>query len=444
MFVPFLALVVPLAVSAGPSPSGSPGVRRPSTSTNVLVVLVDDASQREYSLYGDTWPNARPVPAPHVERLAREGVTFHGVQSYPTCSPTRAALLTGRYGFRTTIGTIVKPFGDDDLPHAETTVAEVLEDAGIPTLCVGKWHVSSQGQTPGSEPIFLEPNLHGFGDYLAGSLNAGVDSYYGWSRTDNGSITFEREYATTAQVDACLQWIANTEPGWFAYLSFNASHTPFHEPPDELLPGDAPAEWTDRSRYVAALAALDAELGRLLEAIDLETTTMIFLADNGTPPTAAHPLQNPRKVKTTVFREGVEVPCVIAGAGVAPHRRGTQDHGLRSVVDVFAEVLAQLGVPAPAGTGTDALPLLSHPGRAIGFTEKFGPNGNGPYTKLQRALRDQRFKLIRRDSVDELYDLLEDPAEEDDLLMGRLTDVQSAAYQRLVEELVALTGSRAQ
>lgn len=417
---------------------GSPAV----AGGNVLVVIADDISARELAVYSSAWPNDRPPPTPHIDALAARGVTFHGVHANPVCSPTRATMLTGRYSFRTGVGQIVKPTNSFDLELEETTFAELAVAAGLSTGLFGKWHLSSQGD-PFTPPVFQKPHLHGFEDYRAGCLHGEITSYTNWQRLDNGTYSQETTYATTAQADACVEWIAAQEPGWLALLSFNAPHKPFHAPPAELLPSGWSTPVTDRARYVAAIAALDCELGRVLDAVDLDETTVVFVGDNGTPGEVAHPAQDPRQLKGTLYRESVEVPCIIAGRAVPSERWGTTDRELRSATDVFTAVLHAAGVDVPAGVAEDSLPMLTAPGRGFAFAERFSPLGHAPPESSRRMLRSTRFKLIRRNGVDRLYDLQADPGEDHDLLAaGPLSPEAALAHTSLDAGLAQLLSTR--
>ncbi|MEQ1501463.1 MAG: sulfatase-like hydrolase/transferase, partial [Myxococcota bacterium] len=237
---------------------------------NVLVVLVDDLGTDKVAAYGDS---PTPPRTPTIDGLAADGVLFRNAWAYASCSPTRAALLTGRYGRRTGVGEVVDPAtsGKYELPLSELTIPEMLAFAPDPwsTSLIGKWHLATW-VSPNAE---LGPGLQGFEWYAAtfGNLNNSsypdaytVEGYYNWQKDLNGALGWETRYTTTDQVDDAIARIATMPEPWFLYLPFNAPHTPSNAPPAELAeiaPGQLE---TQGGVYTAMLEAMDRELGRLL------------------------------------------------------------------------------------------------------------------------------------------------------------------------------------
>ncbi len=359
---------------------------------NVLVIVADDLGKDWLGLYG---LSADPPSTPNLDALAASGVVFTNAWANPLCSPTRAAIQTGRYGFRTGIGGLVD--NSQALAQSEVTLPEMLDlgTAGAYSHAYfGKWHLGNAG-VGGA----LSPNLAGWDHFSgnaasAGSLVPGEDYFHFTKVVDGASIVVDG-YATSDLVDDALAWIAATEVGggpWLACTAFQAVHDPFHAPPPELHGVDLSAAGppaTDPVPYFRAMVeALDTEIGRLLSGIDLGETTVIFLADNGTDDRVVLAPFDPDHAKNSLYQGGVGVPFVVAGQAVAA--AGTSA-GLVHAADIFATVAelagVDLGAVLPPGLVLDSVsfaPYLADPAlssvRSTLFSERFTPNGpvSGP------------------------------------------------------------------
>ncbi len=432
-----LPLGAALACSFGPT---APAVAQRN---NVLILIADDVGVDSVTTYA---LGSNPPPTPNLDALAARGVLFRNAWANPLCSPTRACLMTGRYSFRTGVGTslLAGVAANPPLPLLETTLPEQLDRAasGYAHAAFGKWHLSDE-RNGGA----LGPNLAGWGHY-AGGLN-GVASYYRWARTVNGVTATSTRYATTQTVDDALAWIVPAVEPWVCYVAFHAGHSPYQAPPAHLhtynLAGINP-HLNPWRYYKATVQAMDAEIGRLLNGLGprLARTDVVFLADNGTAQEVTLPPFIPAHGKGTPYEGGVRVPLLVAGPSVvAP---GRQVDALVSAVDVFATVAEWCGVdPQPPWVRIDAvslLPYLRDPAQAPLRTTLFAELFNGSPTSASAimAIREDRYKLIRREWLrqEELYDLLTDPFEQNDLLLGALTPAQHATHVRLKQELAAL------
>lgn len=370
-----LVSLLPSARATGDPPGPPPG-----SPPSILVVVADDLGVDELAAYG---LGGDPAPTPNVDALVARGVLFENAWATPLCSPTRAALQTGRHGFRTGVGYLVSQrYGGPALPRAELTLPEVLDlgtGGAYAHAAFGKWHL-------GSDLVggLRAPNEAGY-HHFAGSME-NLSSYSDWERVVDGVAATSTEYATTRTVDDALAWIASAPAPWLCYVAFHAPHVPFHAPPAHLHSVDLTGVHPDprqepRPYYRAMVEALDTELGRLLAAVPADTT-VIFLGDNGTPQQVALPAFQP--AKGTLQQGGVHVPLVVAGAGVgAP---GTRCGALVGAVDVLATVAAlagvDLGAPAFSGLVLDSVdlgPYLADPSlpsrREVLFSELFFPNG---------------------------------------------------------------------
>ncbi|MEO0651360.1 MAG: sulfatase-like hydrolase/transferase [Planctomycetota bacterium] len=445
---------------------------------NVLVVLIDDLGADEVALYT---PDANTAPTPTLEALAADGVRFENAWAMPNCSPTRATLLTGRYPTRHGVG-VALPFGPD-LPDEEVILPEVyrrsaqLGGPDVATSIVGKWHLVQLGQD------IVHPVTRGFSFYDGDNLGGLGQpfSYEQWPRTiadDQGAskTSIETGYATTVQVDAARDWIAEQAGPWFCYLALHAPHTPFHAPPAELHSYDLEGldiEQDPIPFFHAMTEAADTELGRLLSEIDpavLAETTVIVIGDNGTTGDVVEAPFDPTRSKGSLYRNGIRVPLIVSGNQVA--FPGREVDALVDVSDLFATSLELSGVDwqaaLPEGLEVDSVSLLPYvvqpfatpqrdwilsqtkapvldflPGDGITFLNLITANIDliaGAVAANGTTVRNGGFKFIRNSTgFEELYNLTADPFEDVNLLLlPFLPAPAAAAYAELaavVDEL---------
>jgi arylsulfatase B len=438
----------PSVEPAAPEPAAPGPVTPAAGPPNVLIVLLDDVGTDKIAVFGE---HPRPPKTPVIDQLAREGVRFPNAYGYPLCSPTRAALMTGRYGRRNGLGVIIPWNGTWELPLDEVLLPELLESSGTEwsTAVIGKWHLSGPRTANG----YSHPNRQGF-DHAAGSINnlyfddedtpqRGDTNYFHWEKNVDGLVSQVHDYATKVTTDDALGWVATAKEPWFLYVPYNSAHAPFHAPPGSSLPANAPAA----QRYAAMVEDVDREVGRLLAGLPAgqrEHTLVVLLGDNGT----AHPGVTPPRVaahaKSTMFEGGTNVPLVVSGPGVF---RGGTSAALVHVVDVLPTVAEWVGVdPARTGAPVDGVSFaesLRQPAspsrRRYVYTEKFGPAGPPPYRADQRAVRDDRYKLLTGPDGEWFYDLLgrddDGPARRPEELQGD----EKARYQALRAELDRMT-----
>ncbi len=444
----FAASVVAVTLTCGGGGGGSVEPPVETQPTNVLLILADDLGVDMFSPY-DVHPS--PAPTPNLDALAAEGMLFEYFYSLPSCSPTRAAVLTGRMPFRYGIGKPIDQWlAEHALPLEERTLAEALKDGSttsIATSAIGKWHLGSESIGGASHA-----NLQGF-DWFEGTLGNLMfgSTYFGHQKVTNGVTEASRTYVTSEQVDDALERIAAMPEPWFLYLGFNAPHTPLHAPPVALhnqslagIPSDSP-----NAHYRAMVEAMDHELGRLLAGIPpavRANTTIVFLGDNGTPSQVMVPPSIPGNSKGSVYEGGVRVPLIVAGKHVdAP---GSRCRSLVQAVDLFPTVLELMGADLDQGVGdsraidgVSIVPYLSDPDRPAlrqyAVAERFSPNGFGEYTSYGAMVRDARWKLVRRDGQpDALFDMQDAQGqpivlEGTNLNDGDMTAEESAAFARL-------------
>lgn len=416
---------------------------------NVLMVVLDDVGVDHIGAYKEGVQSAN---TPVIDGLAADGVLFRNAWSNPCCSPTRATILTGRFGFRTGIGFVVSKQGYE-LPLDELILPEVFHGTGHADAGFGKWHLANRVGTD----YQLHPNQSGF-SHWAGNYNNLIppQNYDWWVISTNGVLQHTTDYATTRTVDEFLEWHDQQSGPWFAYVALHAAHEPLHAPPQYLHTESLPAvdpRVRPRAFYRAAVEAADTELGRLLTSLgpDLANTNVIVLGDNGTIQQASTPPFEPSHAKLTPYEGGVNVPLIISGPAVT--NRG-HSNGLVNTTDLFATTIElagyQLDAVLPPGHVHDSISLVpylqdvSMPSlRPWAYSEMWKPNGWGNKNLDIRILRDDRYKIIRR-GVDalsheyEMYDLEADPFEADDLLEGTLSADEQARFDALEAALDAL------
>jgi len=407
---------------------------------NILLIIADDYGADSSSLYNSTHSGASLPPTPNLEALARSGVVFRHAYANPLCSPTRACIMTGRHAFRTGVGDVIAGSSSAVLTAAEFTLPEAFAaNSGLGYACAqfGKWHLANGPNAP---------RTVGGWPHFAGSIPGGIADYTNWTKTVNGVSTSNyTTYATTDVVDDAIAWIQARGSGpWFAWVAFNAGHTPLHKPPNALhrydsLPGTQPhINANPRLYYEAMIEAMDTEIGRLLNAVNRTHTHVLFVGDNGTDTRVIQPPYTSGRAKNTLYEGGIKVPLIIAGPAVV-HPGRTNDTPAH-VTDLFATILEMAGIAVaatvPASIPLDSRSLLpalqgvTDTTRRV-YVELF--NTNTPAAEDGRILRNAQFKLLRftTSGTEEFYDLAADPAEQTNLLAGLLTATQLAHYYSL-------------
>lgn len=450
---------------------------------NVLLLIGDDMGVDTLSLYGISSDTAL---TPTLDGLAEQGVVFEQFWTQPACTPTRAEMLTGRYGFRTGVmrqiggptgGAMPMPPpqppegspregrkrpGPDFRPDLalvtlwgpsadEFTIPHALK-AGMATpyasAAFGKWHLADS-----RNGWLTHPNVAGF-DHYSGSFGGFPEGYFAWREVRNGEVAIRTGYAISDKVDDALQWIEQQEDHpWFIWLSFNAPHQPLHKPPVELIntpelkeldPQANPPE-NPRPYFKALIEAMDTEIGRLLEEMDpdvLANTVVIFMGDNGSEDDVISAPFTAERSKESVHQGGIHTPLIVSGPGVAT---GRVTDGLAKAADLFATVIELSGrsvtdvVPAEIEIDSQSLvPYLDDPG--MGSIRRFNYVDMSPANATDLvgnyAIRNDRYKYLMSYGEEEFYDLQSDPFEYRDLLeQGELTEQQQSALDELKSEV---------
>ncbi len=417
-------------------------------SPNVLLLIVDDWGVDSSPLDNSSVqnPGTSFASMANLEALAANGLRFTNAYAQPTCSPTRAALMTGRHAFRTGIGN-----AGDVLSDSETTLPEAFTAASSPyqLASYGKWHLG--GGDTGYSTLGGWPEFVGI---TGGGVANQADGYENWPRNNNGVSANSTVYTTTDQVNSAKAFIeakdAVSQP-WFVWMGFNAPHTPFHEPPSGLLQGATGT--SDKDLYQKALEALDTEIGRLLQSVDLSKTNIILVGDNGTPAQVVQdpfgPIGNAGKSKGDLYEGGIHVPMVVRGPSVKLPAGSTTDK-LVHVVDLYSTILELANIPVPevAVDTTSILPVLAGNDTAerCVVTESFGIDIFGEPGRSFRLGAWPDYKLIIIDDpldagdtpVHNFFDLSTDQNEDSPIDIASLTGDALIAYNAMIAKDTAL------
>lgn len=297
---------------------------------DIVIFVMDDVAAADLALYGGS------ISCPNIEALAAQGVKFTRCYANPTCAPTRRSILTGHW-WLTGNGEPCTDAQENTPPLSEAFLPECLPEytSGI----IGKWHLGGNQTGLSWE---LAPQSQGFtlwGEGIAGNVTeCGGSSYTSWMRTMSSlsthSSALSSSYAGTAPKALFNSLWPNAESPKLSYVSPQLAHSPFHDPPPGALPPGYQIQTGTRGKFEAMVVAWDHALGSMLERIDLETTLVVVVGDNGTPPQVA-PI--PSKAKGSTFERGAVVPLLVAGMGVdAPGRTESE---LVHVLDIWATLI---------------------------------------------------------------------------------------------------------
>lgn len=404
---------------------------------NVLLIIADDMGLEASNCYdlGD-----QQAPMPNLQALCQSGMVFENAYAAPTCSPTRATIMSGQYGFRTGVGAPVAPDGSDALSPDTYTLFDALAPTGYASNLIGKWHIS--GRRNGYEA----PTDMGVPDYF-GLYSGGLRDYFNWTAIEDGEETRIDGYATTVLADRAIDWITEQSQPWFLWLAFNAPHAPFHQPPKDLHSyDDLPNTQADIRRnplpyYQAMLEALDTEIGRLLDSIPQyvrDNTIVIFLGDNGSPNQVTRGFYGNHQAKGTIYDSGTHVPLILSGPEVSAGR----SEAFVNTTDLTTTIASLTGATFSSPDSIDFSAALTggDTARDVIYVEHFTDRetkGRGVYGW---ALREGDFKLVQPDGQSpQLFNLADDPLEQINLLANGGTQAHQTTAKRLLAQQTALT-----
>lgn len=420
--------------------TGQAAERKP----NIVYIVADDLGWKDVGFHGSD------IKTPNLDKLAGGGTRLEQFYAQPMCTPTRAALMTGRYPMRYGLQTAVIAAGQTyGLPTDEWLLPQALKEIGYKTAIIGKWHLGHADQK-------YWPRQRGF-DYQYGPLIGEIDYFThkaegvtDWYR-DNQKIQ-EEGYSTTLLGNDAVKFIdaQKLDAPFFLYLTFNAAHTPYQATQEYLEKYKNIAD-PSRRAYAGSITAMDAQIGRVVAALDKQglrdNTLIIFMSDNGGTRNAMFtgaiadvskikiPCDNGpyREGKGTVYEGGTRVVALANWPGHI--KAGSTVNEMMHVVDMYPSLAglagAKLGKSKPLD-GTDVWPTIS--------AGKPSPRTEIVYNiePFRGAVRQGDWKLIWKTtlpSVVELYNIAEDPSEKNNLAAEHPDKV--AALQKRVNELAA-------
>jgi arylsulfatase A-like enzyme len=324
---------------------------------NILFILADDLGWADVGYHGGE------IKTPNIDKLAAAGVRLEQFYVQPVCSPTRAALLTGRYPMRHGLQVgVVRPWAQYGLPLEERTLPQALKEAGYVTAICGKWHLGH------FDPAYL-PTRRGF-DHQYGHYNGALDYFthmrdggFDWHRDDK--VCRDEGYSTYLLAKECERLIVAhdaTKP-LFLYVPFNAVHAP-HQAPEKYT--EPYAHFKGQRRiYAGMVAAMDEAIGQIVGALEkrgLRKNTLIFFcSDNGGPqPGVVTSNGLLRASKGTLYEGGIRVPALAVWDGKL--KPGAVCNEPLHIVDWYPTLLKLAGVSLHqklALDGRDLWPTLA-------------------------------------------------------------------------------------
>jgi len=390
---------------------------------NVLVILVDDLGYGDLSSYG-----AKDIQTPHIDRLVAQGMRFsHFYASCTVCSPTRAALLAGRYPDAVGVPGVIRTHSSGSwglLSRDAVLLPAVLKQAGYRTAMFGKWHLGL------GEPNL--PNTRGF-EFFHGFLGDMMDDYYHHRRNGQNYMRLNREvidpkgHATDLFTEWTCRWLEkhDGQQPFFIYLAYNAPHFPIQPPEDWLARYRAkhPDVPEKRARNAALIEHLDDGIGRVLAALRqtgrAENTLVIFTSDNGGSLPHAQSNGPLAGGKQDMLEGGLRVPaCAVWPGRIAP---GSQSDRVVLTMDLFPTICAAAAVKHEGQfDGRSILPTLlgesQPPEDRYLFWVRLEGGGRYHGTPYY-CVRKGDWKLLQNDPDEpmRLYNLQHDPRETIDL-----------------------------
>ena len=329
----------------------------PAPRPNIVFFLIDDLGYTDVSYHGGE------IKTPHIDRLAAAGAKLEAFYVQPVCSPTRAALMTGRYPMRHGLQVgVVRPWAQYGLPLNERTLAQALKETGYVTALCGKWHLGHFA------PEYL-PTRRGF-DHQYGHYNGMIDYFehtrdggFDWHRDDK--VNRDEGYSTVLIGNESVRLITqhDTTKPLFHYIPFNAPHAPLQALPEHLKLYEHIAN-KQRRAFCAMVHAVDEQIGRVVAAIEQRgltgNTLFIFSSDNGGPLAQGATNGKLRAAKGTLYEGGVRAAAFATWPGHL--KPGLVIHEPLHMVDWYPTLLKLAGAkpeqPLPPD-GLDLWPVLT-------------------------------------------------------------------------------------
>ena len=421
---------------------------------NVVLVITDDQGYGPVGRHGHPW-----IKTPHLDALYDKSVRFTRFLVSPTCSPTRAAIMTGRHPLKNGVShTILER---ERMTLEATTLPQVLKTAGYTSGIFGKWHLGDEEPYQPHKRGFDEAFIHGAGGigqaYNCSCADAPGNKYFDPVIRHNGSFVKTKGYCTDIFFTAALGWIKavkDKETPFFAYITTNAPHGPFSAPPSNTQRFTDLGFGSRQAGFYGMIENIDENLGRLLSHLGewklLENTIVIFMSDNGMTGggggrpgkdlAKGHPFFNAgqKGLKGSVDEGGVRVPFFVRWDGKYSPR---DIHKLSAHIDILPTLAAVAGAKLPPSQveGRSLLPLLlgqkiRMPDRYLFSQKARWPTGSDPdkHQWNNFAVRNDRYRLVGN----QLFDLVADPGQKTnvaDKFPGVVKDMRNA-YDKFWKE----------
>lgn len=388
---------------------------------NIIIILVDDLGYGDLSCQGV----AKDIRTPNVDKLLNEGIRFTNFHANcPVSSPSRAALLTGRYPDRVGVPGVIRTHEEDSwgyLSPEAVLLPQVLKQKEYHTAIVGKWHLGLKSPNT--------PTERGF-DYFCGFLGDMMDDYYTHRRfsnnymRENQATVDPKGHATDVFSDWAIRYVTGRKQAkkpFLLYLAYNAPHTPV-QPPQEWLEKvrkREPSLSEKRAKLVALIEHLDYNIGRVYEALEkngqLENTLILFASDNGGQADAGANNQPFRGAKEDMYEGGIRVA---GGCYWKGKIRPAVSDNFVMLSDIFPTLCDLTGIPVSKSVdGISVLPLLrgekqETDNRLVHWVRR---EGNFRYGgQAYYASRYKEYKLLQNTPWEPLqfFNLGNDPAEQ--------------------------------
>jgi len=428
-----------------------PANKSENTRPNIVLFVADDIGWHDVGYHGSE------IKTPIIDKLAETGVELNHFYVYPTCSPSRAALLTGKYASRFGIGGPIAMKSKQALPIDVETLPGALKKVGYQTALTGKWHL---GLRPESGP-----NYYGF-DHTYGYLHGQIDQYSHlykngdktWHR--NGEFIEEEGHATDLITKEAQKYITElrdkTKP-LFLYIAYSVPHYPLQEEAKWIEPYKNLNDVDSRKVYAAATAHMDYSIGQIMKTIEnqgiLENTIVIFMSDNGgqenwNPKTDAdielyEGMHGPypklgdntplKGFKTELFEGGIRVPAIINWKGKLTNHKV---ESVFKVTDLFPTLLSLADIQIEDSIKFDG----KNVSKLITDTSKIGDERTFYFrTPNQFALRKGNWKLIHfgkslDEGEEELYNIKNDPNETKNVLKKK-PELRNKLFKELQNQI---------
>ncbi len=378
---------------------------------NVIVVLADDVGYGDLECHGNA-----VIKTPNLNALHAASAQFNRYYVSPTCSPTRAALMTGRWPFEVGVSHTIS--GRSLLKKGIPTVADLFQKAGYRTGIFGKWHLGDNAPSRPEDRGFQEVFIHKGGG-IGQSPDYWGNSYMNPTLWHNGQWVKTEGFCTEVFIQQAIEWSREeSDKPFFAYIPLNVAHQPWtvkKEWQDTLKKRGVGEELID---FYALIEDMDSQIGSLLETVDRENTIIWFLSDNGTAGSGYNAGMKGRK--GSVDEGGVRVPSWISWKGKISSDLETNN--ISGHVDFLPTLCGLAGVPIKDGlnlVGADWSDYLLGKGEAIKdrlwFTNRgrWSSRDDPSFARMRHfAVRNDEFRLVET----RFFDMRNDSAQETDVL----------------------------